>query len=1494
MDNIKIGDYFTRIPKCEADGSNYTIYKARMEYAADSASIRDHLDGTAIAPFPVTVPGIGATQAELTSFAQYERELTLFRARQGVLKQAIASTIPDDLFLRVQSAGGAAGMWKRVLEEFERKSKMVAVDLRRKLQNERCSNTSNVRTHLEKLQRLRTELVRLGSDPGDDNFTAIVLGSLPKSWDPYISSLMAAATMVNKILSSSELIRYLNDEADRQGTNPSTSKKDERDVAFTTGDRSGGRKSSPNANVECYNCHKKGHVKADCWSKGGGKEGQGPKKGRGKGRGKGKGKSGEGANAATEDGVWMADAEDEWFMQAEANVLAYCEEGAGLDRGITNSADDCWLYDSDDEDDADLLESEEEGDISVDSDSENEDAPEPAHTSIDIPDTTCTCTHEFRPCNKLQQTAALAAQVGNTMLESHSATDSTESWDSCSDSSTDTDSWFDEDELPAVRAFMQALCETDSEAEDGDDMPDLESVSDSSDGGSDYGSNDAPESWATKSISDAGEGEYSLPETEAAELLDCFETTIHQWLDQQDDYAGETLTSSFTTAMLANDGAAPGTETDLYDSGASRHMSPHRHRFTNYISIPPRSISAADNGQFMAIGQGDMRINVPGAHGGTVSILLKDVLHAPKLGLTLVSISKITDAGCSVLFRDKICKIFDKRRRPLGIVNKENGTYRVNHDAEPGVVAAAADTDETVTVEQLHRRMGHIAPDAAKRLVKEAKGIRLDESSTIESCDSCRYAKMTRKAVSKERADDTLQADTLGDVIVSDLWGPSPTETINKRQYYASFTDICTRWVRIYLQRHKDETFDSYEAFEAWLFTQFKVRIKKLHSDRGGEFWSNEFDAHLAKAGTERSFTVHDTPEHNGVAERLNRTLLERVRAMLHASRLPKFLWGEAIVHATYLKNRTPTRALNGKTPYEALYKCKPNLRKLPEFGQRVWVHDTDESKLDGRGKVGHWVGFDEVSSGHRIYFEGKRTVAVERSVRFENDEFVPFPVEWETEGESGNVIPPSTGLNTASTHQKPMPPPDPSTPTPAKSTVKTPPSTSLPLPASPSIDKLRENLMRMAGRDPLGPQFEGEEEREDAPAVPRRGSRIRTQAPRTPETYAQYRERKGGAPGPEQVDNDDDTAAAAMCEEWEMVDVLEANLAAATSQAEALDPTWEEARKRPDWPHWEAAIKAELSALKDAGTFQLVSRPLGKNVVDCKWVLRIKKNAAGEIEKYKARLVARGFTQVHGVDYYETFAPTAKLASIRTILAIAARNDWDIDMFDFNSAYLNGELDEGEEIYMEQPPGYETANRRSFVWRLRKALYGLKQGGRRWYETLSRALAELGLTQCAHDHAVFYARQDGHFVILAIHVDDCTITGSSADLLRQYKEQIAARFKMTDLGPISWLLGIEIIRDREARTISLCQRSYITSILRRFNYLEDIKPVATPMDPNVHLSNEHCATSLRDMQLMRHVPYRESVGSLTLGARGAAVEVQPTLCRRRAVDEPSAFHPTS
>jgi hypothetical protein len=170
---------------------------------------------------------------------------------------------------------------------------------------------------------------------------------------------------------------------------------------------------------------------------------------------------------------------------------------------------------------------------------------------------------------------------------------------------------------------------------------------------------------------------------------------------------------------------------------------------------------------------------------------------------------------------------------------------------------------------------------------------------------------------------------------------------------------------------------------------------------------------------------------------------------------------------------------------------------------------------------------------------------------------------------------------------------------------------------------------------------------------------------------------------------------------------------------------------------------------------------------------------------------------QVQGVDYFETFAPVARLVSIRFILAVAARNDWEINMFDFHSAY------------------HEVADRSRYVVKLRKSLYGLKQAGRRWYDTLCASLASIGFRRSLADPAVFFIRVGNDVVILFIHVDDTTITGSSARL-----------------GPVSWLLGLAITRDRAKRTLSISQESYINSITRRFN-LEDAKPISAPIDAN-------------------------------------------------------------
>ena len=153
-----------------------------------------------------------------------------------------------------------------------------------------------------------------------------------------------------------------------------------------------------------------------------------------------------------------------------------------------------------------------------------------------------------------------------------------------------------------------------------------------------------------------------------------------------------------------------------------------------------------------------------------------------------------------------------------------------------------------------------------------------------------------------------------------------------------------------------------------------------------------------------------------------------------------------------------------------------------------------------------------------------------------------------------------------------------------------------------------------------------------------------------------------------------------------------------------------------------------EIATLEGAGTWSTVARPGGKNVVGSKWVFRIKHKSDGTINKYKARLVARGFTQVYGVDYFDTYSPVAKMASFCAILAIAARYDWDIESFDFNSAYLNGTLNDDEEIYMQEPLDMSSGERS--VKRLHKSLYGLKQASRKWYEELSRTLADLGIRE--------------------------------------------------------------------------------------------------------------------------------------------------------------------
>ena len=323
--------------------------------------------------------------------------------------------------------------------------------------------------------------------------------------------------------------------------------------------------------------------------------------------------------------------------------------------------------------------------------------------------------------------------------------------------------------------------------------------------------------------------------------------------------------------------------------------------------------------------------------------------------------------------------------------------------------------------------------------------------------------------------------------------------------------------------------------------------------------------------------------------------------------------------------------------------------------------------------------------------------------------------------------------------------------------------------------------------------------------------------------------------------------------------------MVAKIAKAEALEPSsLADARRRPDWSDWERAIEEELATIRDAGTWILVERPAGANIVGLKWVFRAKKDADGNVVRKKACLVAQGFSQVLGVDYFDTFVPVARLASIRTIMALAARNDMEMDQIDIKGVYLNSELTPDEVIYMRQPPGYASRKYPQHVCKLLKTLYGLKQSGRWWYQQLFHILVnELGFARCKVDHAVFYRHStDSALVIIVVHVGGCTIASLKHELIDELKMRIKEFVEITDMGELHWLLGIEVKRDREAHTILLSQHSYINSIIRCFGF-EDLKPITTPMDPNAKLSTAQSPSTGAQYAAMRNIPYCEAVGAL-------------------------------
>uniref|UniRef100_A0A2N9GTP1 Reverse transcriptase Ty1/copia-type domain-containing protein n=1 Tax=Fagus sylvatica TaxID=28930 RepID=A0A2N9GTP1_FAGSY len=288
--------------------------------------------------------------------------------------------------------------------------------------------------------------------------------------------------------------------------------------------------------------------------------------------------------------------------------------------------------------------------------------------------------------------------------------------------------------------------------------------------------------------------------------------------------------------------------------------------------------------------------------------------------------------------------------------------------------------------------------------------------------------------------------------------------------------------------------------------------------------------------------------------------------------------------------------------------------------------------------------------------------------------------------------------------------------------------------------------------------------------------------------------------------------------------------------------------------PHWCEAMTKELAALEANHTWVLTSLPLGKHPIGCKWVYKIKFKSDGSIERYKARLVAKGYNQLEGIDYAETFSPVAKLVTVRCFIALAAAQGWSVTQLDVNNAFLHGDLD--EEVYMALPPRFKSKGGTStnLVCRLTKSLYGLKQASRQWFSKFSSTLIAIGFTQSKCDYSLFIKSEGSIFIGVLVYVDDILITSNNTASVKTLTEFLDQNFKLKDLGPAKYFLGLELARSKKG--ISLCQRKYALDILEDSGFLAS-KPVKFPMEQHLKLSKDQ-GTLLTDPSV-----YRRLIGRL-------------------------------
>lgn len=754
----------------------------------------------------------------------------------------------------------------------------------------------------------------------------------------------------------------------------------------------------------------------------------------------------------------------------------------------------------------------------------------------------------------------------------------------------------------------------------------------------------------------------------------------------------------------------------------------------------------------------------------------------------------------------------------------------------------------------------------------------------------------------------------------ADLVGPvSAIVTINRKKKRARcktpeghmwaliVTEEYTHTVFVILMDKKSETAQALINLITWLQVKTGRILERFHSDGGGEFIKRFLLIFFEQNGTRTTSTDPDRPQHNGIAERTNRTLFEVVRSLLIQASAPANLWGEALEWAAHLYNTTPHPITNFETPFSSLFNYRYNLQKLRIWGCDVQVKLLPEkqSKVQSRTWTGIFVGFNRETGSYRIMNPANRTISNSNDVTFNEQSFTkmkeidgsrnlsainfshinPFSEHPDEQLEDDQLYSDASSDSEVVSEQK-------YDPTDAisdniNSDVNVTESTQsddgdLNV-AESQVDNTDSDMGESAGHEISAANAldgdsdmseadnnEGQaiEEAEQEPVeadseVPRETRLLQQQFSSwhnqptvESDRYTRYgralqRPSRPIASDPNAYDPADIHQALSeriqsRLQRDDVLNLLRENETANlfihvdhdqdyifTAQILGVEPkNYKEAISSAEADAWKAAMDIEYKSLVKMKVWSYVKRPKGVKILKGGWVFKNKLGAENELLKSKARFVAKGYLQAYGRDYHETFAPVAKMKSIKLVLSLTAQTDLELHQLDFDTAFLNAPVE--EEIYLEQPEGFNQGGP-DIVLKLIKALYGLKQAPRQWNKTIDTFMRKLGYTPLRSDPCVYIKlSKTNKLMILSLYVDDTVIAFHRADRNEWLtdKETIAATYAIKDLGECNWILNMKVTRERNKHTITLSQQAFIERITQQYGVNRGKSP-STPLDTN-------------------------------------------------------------